>query len=60
MKVKQCVFECAARLYHDWYQMIDGNRYTDKDAKYMKVDCRAAVSPEVIPGTTGFSYADLV
>ena len=32
----------------------------DKDAKYKNVDCSAAVSLEVIPGTTGFSYADLV
>ena len=34
MKVKQRVFECAARLYHGWYQIIDGNRYTENDAKY--------------------------
>ena len=23
--VKQRVFECAARLYHGWYQIVDGN-----------------------------------
>jgi hypothetical protein len=59
-QIKLHVFECEACLYHGWYQIVDGNRYSEDDAKFEQYECWHATNPLVLEGTTGFSYADLV
>ena len=59
-KIKLRVFECAAHLYHGWYQIVDGNRYSKDYAKFEQYECMHKTNPLVLEGTTGFSYSELV